>query len=151
MMDDLTSHDKKKVIVGVLRNAANKNIRANLKQNSPFKGDGKHQQFITIADKKNSLGIISGVSGDYFYYRFSEFGTKQRFTKGYKVKKGFTKTGRKVKVKVKRPVLNRGVMPRNPFIVEQIEKNINPIVDYFIFDFGAKVAARLKALARKKG
>jgi HK97 gp10 family phage protein len=151
MLDELNNFEKKQVIVGVLRNAANKHIKLNLQAASPFKKQEKSRKnpFVTVADPNDKLGVISGVSRDFFYYRFTEFGTKERFTRHYK-KLRKKVNGKVYKATVKKKVVSRGIMPKNEFAVKVIEKNIQNVVNYFINDFGTQVAKRLKALARKK-
>jgi HK97 gp10 family phage protein len=151
MMEELTAIEKQKIIIGTLTNAANKNIKAKLTNADSFlpSTSRKKKPFVTVKDKDNSLGVVSGVSGDYFHYRFLEFGTKQRFTKPYKTKKVFV-GGKKKIVKTKKKMISRGMMKRNPFIINVIESNLLSLTNYFIDDYGKQVKKRLDRLARKK-
>jgi len=152
MIESLTAKDQQRVLLSVMTNAANINIKNNLQQGNPFSSSKKSTKpkFVTIKDKNNPLGVVSGVSSNFFYYRFLEYGTKQRKTKGYKIHKIKALTGRARKIKVMNKMANRGVMPKKPFAKGIIEGNLNNVVNYFIMDFGAKTANKLKALARKK-
>jgi hypothetical protein len=152
LMADLTSQEKQKVILGILRKNANKNIKQKLEagnKQAPSKSR-KGKPFVTINDKNNPLGVISGVSGKFFHYRFIEFGTKARYTKPYKTKTTYL-MGMKRKSKVKKSVIYRGIMKKSPFVMNIIESNIDNVINDFINNYGSETKKRLDRLARKKG
>jgi len=151
MMESLTSKEKQKVILGVLRKAANRHVKAKLESSNPNKASKsrKGKPFITTNDKSNPLGILSGVSGKFFHYRFTEFGTKARYTKPYKTKTSYL-AGRRRKTKVKKAVVYRGIMKARQINPKIIEESIKPVVDFFISDYGRATKKTLDRLARKK-
>ena len=151
MMADLTAQDKQKIILGTLTNAANKNIKAKLMQADRFtpSKSRKKKPFVTIKDKDNPLGVISGVSGAFFHYRFLEFGTKARWTKPYKTEKKIV-NGKRKKIVKKKNMIYRGIMKKSPFAVSVIEDNIENVTNYFMNEYGANVKKRMDRMARKK-
>ena len=150
-MSSLTSLQKQKVIRTILKKAADKNIKGPLKSHNQFSPSKsrKGTPFTTVMDKNNSLGVLSGVSGKFFHYRFIEFGTKERFTKPYKNKTSFF-LGYKRKTKVAKKMAYRGLMRKSPFIVKTIDDNLPNVLNYFVGEYQTETKKIMDRLAKKK-
>lgn len=114
---------------------------------------GKHSNkpFIVHNEKGSKTAVMAGVSGDFFYYRFAEFGTKKRTTKNYK-HKGFKRDrfGKRKSIREPRKRLNRGIMPTTrPFINRVLDRSISPLFRYLKTEYDKEIKKGLKRASKK--
>lgn len=154
MMDDLTCIEKQKVILSILKKAGNKNIKAPLIAANKFKNSKKQpgkSLIVTTNDPQNPLGIKIGVSGKFFYLRFADMGTAQRFTKTRALVKVKRKSGKpsKGRIKITGNKFNRGKMPQLQDLHSVIVNNITNVINYINDNYTKETMKRLRALAKK--
>jgi hypothetical protein len=93
-----------------------------------------------------------GVSRRFFYYRFTDFGTNERFTYNRALVKKTRKSGKLSKGRiVKTSQKHRtGRMKDTTNFYEAINNTIPSVINYINDNYLRLTESRLKALARKK-
>lgn len=122
-----------------LNKAASRIAVAEMKQavpdsNSTKTAADKVENNIVIKKSKSKTGTLVGFTNRVFYVMFQEFGTKVRKTKG----RGKYKQG-----------VNRGRMPRNPWVQKAHQTAFPKVVEFFQTNYAKIVNRSLKSQLRK--
>jgi hypothetical protein len=155
MMEDLTSKEKQFIIRGIFRKAGNQVVKPALVNANIYKSSkkqpGKNPVLVTL-DKNDPLGVKVGISSRFFYYRFTEFGTKQRATQHRARVFTIRKSGKVSKGRIKKTgdKANRGSVSGTERIYPALTGVIPELITWINTNYERETTKRLKALARKK-
>lgn len=124
-LEELPDKLQDKIVKSLLQKTGRKFIVNELKSALPYSSKSK-KGLRVISDRRDKEAVYAGVSGDSFWLRFAELGTKER-TKGH----------------------YRGrITPKNQ-VRDVIDAEINPIIDFARDEFGNEINIILERRIKK--